>query len=101
MNATTIDLPDTECALVTSDNMEGLSFKFPNPEHQDLGNYKVPELMACLAACYYRYFADPEFGARSTSRTPSAATSRTASPRVTMTTTATATAMFGQLPDLG
>jgi hypothetical protein len=28
---------------------------------QDLENYKVPELMACLAACYYRYFADPEF----------------------------------------
>ena len=61
MDTTTIDLPDTECALITSHDMEGLSFKFPNPEHQDLANYKVPELMACLAACYYRYFADPEF----------------------------------------
>jgi hypothetical protein len=30
MNTTTIDLPDTECALVTFDNMEGLHFTFPN-----------------------------------------------------------------------
>ena len=54
---TTIDLPDTECALVTSDNMEGLQFTFPNPERQeDLADYTVPELMAYMAACYYRYF---------------------------------------------
>jgi hypothetical protein len=58
---TTIDLPSTECALVTSNNMEGLHFTFPNPEHQDLEDYRVPELMAYMAACYYRYFRDPEF----------------------------------------
>ena len=58
---TTIDLPSTECALVTSGNMEGLHFTFPNPEYQDLEDYTVPELMAYLAACYYRYFNDPEF----------------------------------------
>jgi hypothetical protein len=58
---TTIDLPSTECALVTSNHMEGLHFTFPNPEHQDLANYAVPEPMAYLAACYYRYFRDPEF----------------------------------------
>jgi hypothetical protein len=34
-DTTTIDLPDTECALVTSDNMEGLHFTFPNPECQE------------------------------------------------------------------
>jgi hypothetical protein len=46
-DTTTIDLPDTECALVTSDNMEGLQFTFPNPERQeDLADYTVPELMA-------------------------------------------------------
>jgi hypothetical protein len=61
MDGTIINLPDTECALVTSNNMEGLEFKFPNPEYQDLDNYSVPELMAFLAACYYRYFRDPEF----------------------------------------
>jgi hypothetical protein len=44
---TTIDLPDTECALVTSDSMEGLQFTFPNPERQeDLADYTVPELSA-------------------------------------------------------
>jgi hypothetical protein len=63
---TTIDLPSSECALVTSNDMEGLHFTFPNPEHQGsesggLENYHVPELMAYLAACYYRYFRDPEF----------------------------------------
>jgi hypothetical protein len=41
--------------------MEGLHFTFPNPEHQDLEDYTVPELMAYMAVCYYRYFADPEF----------------------------------------
>jgi hypothetical protein len=61
METTTIDLPSTECALVTSNHMEGLHFTFPNPEHQDLANYAVPELMAYMAACYYRYFRDPEF----------------------------------------
>jgi hypothetical protein len=34
-DTTTIDLPDTECALVTSDDMEGLQFTFPNPECQE------------------------------------------------------------------
>jgi hypothetical protein len=37
-DTTTIDLPSTECALVTSDNMEGLHFTFPNkadPEGRD------------------------------------------------------------------
>ena len=61
METTTIELEPTECALVTSDNMEGLHFTFPNPKHQDLANYSVLELMAYLAACYYRYFRDPEF----------------------------------------
>jgi hypothetical protein len=61
METTRIDLEPSECALVTSDNMEGLHFTFPNPENEDLENYKVPELMAYLAACYYRYFRDPEF----------------------------------------
>jgi hypothetical protein len=64
METTTIDLPSTECALTTSDNMEGLHFTFPNPEHQDQdseGYSSVPEMMAYLAACYYRYFRDPEF----------------------------------------
>ena len=47
MNSIAIDLPDTECALVTSDNMEGLQFTFPNPERQeDLADYTVPELSA-------------------------------------------------------
>jgi hypothetical protein len=43
--------------------MEGLHFTFPNPEHQDLENSSipVPQLMGYLAACYYRYFRDPEF----------------------------------------
>jgi hypothetical protein len=36
-----IDLPDTECALITSDDMEGLEFKIPNPEHQDLEHYRL------------------------------------------------------------
>jgi hypothetical protein len=60
---TTIDLPDTECALVTSNDMENLQFTFPNPENQDLenGGLAVPELMGYLAACYYRYNHDPEF----------------------------------------
>ena len=31
---TTIDVPDTECALVTSDNMD-LQFTFPNLERQE------------------------------------------------------------------
>ena len=60
-DTTTIELPDTECALITHDDMEGMEFKIPNPENQDLENYRVPELMAYLAACYYRYFRDPEF----------------------------------------
>ena len=60
---TTIDLPGTECALTTSNDMEGLHFTFPNPEHRDLENsgIPVPQLMAYLAACYYRYNRDPEF----------------------------------------
>ena len=60
---TTIDLPSTECALVTFDDMEGLHFTFPNPEYQDLENsgIPVPQLMGYLAACYYRYNHDPEF----------------------------------------
>ena len=56
---TRIDLPKTECALVTSDNMEGLHFMFPDPGRQE--DYHVPGLMAYLAACYNRYFRDPEF----------------------------------------
>ena len=58
---TTIDLPGTECALTTSNDMEGLHFTFPNPEHRDLENsgIPVPQLMAYLAACYYRYNRDP------------------------------------------
>jgi hypothetical protein len=49
-------------ANVSSDNMEGLHFTFPNPDRQeDLANYVVPEPMAYMAACYYRYFRDPEF----------------------------------------
>jgi hypothetical protein len=41
---TTIDLPSTECALVTSDDMEGLHFTFPNPEHQgsENGAWRTP-----------------------------------------------------------
>jgi hypothetical protein len=81
---TTIDLPSTECALVTSNDMEGLHFTFPNPEHQDTenGGVPVPQLMGYLAACYYRYFRDPEFvrqrwiGAESIFRTRSVAISR-------------------------
>ena len=63
METTTIELEPTECALVTSDDMEGLHFTFPNPEYQDLENsgIPVPQLMGYLAACYYRYFRDPEF----------------------------------------
>ena len=63
METTTIELEPTECALVTSDDMEGLHFTFPNPEYQDLENsgIPVPQLMAYLAACYYRYNRDPEF----------------------------------------
>jgi hypothetical protein len=63
METTTIELQPTECALTTSDDMEGLHFTFPNPEHEDLENsgIPVPQLMAYLAACYYRYFRDPEF----------------------------------------
>jgi hypothetical protein len=62
-DTTTFDLPSTECALITHDDMEGLEFKFPNPEHQDLENsdIPVPQLMAFLAACYYRWNRDPEF----------------------------------------
>ena len=63
---TTIDLPSTECALVTSNDMEGLHLTFPNPEHQGAENgglesVPVPQLMGYLAACYYRYNHDPEF----------------------------------------
>ena len=63
METTTIELEPTECALVTSDDMEGLHFTFPNPEYQDLENsgIPVPQLMGYLAACYYRYFRGPEF----------------------------------------
>jgi hypothetical protein len=63
METTRIELEPTECALVTSDDMEGLHFTFPNPEHQDLENSSipVPQLMGYLAACYYRYLLDPEF----------------------------------------
>jgi hypothetical protein len=62
-DTTTIELEPTECALITHDNMEGLEFKFPNPEHQDLenGSVRVPQLMGFLAACYYRWNHDPEF----------------------------------------
>jgi hypothetical protein len=62
-DTTSIDLPPTECALVTHDDMESLEFRFPNPEHRDLENdsVPVPRLMAYLAACYYRYNRDPEF----------------------------------------
>ena len=63
METTRIELEPSECALTTSDDMENLHFTFPNPEHQDLenGGLAVPELMAYLAACYYRYNHDPEF----------------------------------------
>jgi hypothetical protein len=63
MDTTAIDLPDTECALTTSDNMENLQLTIPNPKHQgtENGGLAVPELMAYLAACYYRYNHDPEF----------------------------------------
>jgi hypothetical protein len=62
-NTTTIDLPDTECALTTSGRMEDLHFTFPNPEHQvqNSGSVSVPPLMAYLAACYYRFNRDPAF----------------------------------------
>jgi hypothetical protein len=30
-------------------------------QYRDLENYTVLELMAYMAACYYRYFRDPEF----------------------------------------
>jgi hypothetical protein len=63
-DTTSIDLPSTECALVTHDDMDSLEFKFPNPEHQDLENgdsVPVPALMGYLAACYYRWKHDPEF----------------------------------------
>jgi hypothetical protein len=62
-DTTTIELEPGECALVTSNDMEDLHFTFPNPEHQDLenGGLAIPELMAYLAASYYRYLRDPEF----------------------------------------
>jgi hypothetical protein len=44
--------------------MQGLRLTVPNPLRRDEdgpGEYEVPELMAVLAACYYRYFNDLEF----------------------------------------
>jgi hypothetical protein len=33
-DTTPIDLPENECAIITSDDMEGMHFTFPNPEQQ-------------------------------------------------------------------
>jgi hypothetical protein len=45
-NTTSIDLPATECALITHNDMEDLEFKFPNLEHQGSKNGDTEETSA-------------------------------------------------------